>query len=95
MDPILRNALRYTVSAKEYKVLHEYLLSRAPAVEKRTPRPARYSALVESDNDFNVATVRLALRVFAATYVGFKSWEVVMQKVQEWRQGSNRYAAMS
>lgn len=87
-DPVLRNALRYTVSAKEYKLLHEYLLSRAPAVKKRTPKPARYEAIVESKNDFNVATVRLALRLFATTYIGFKGWEVALQKIQTWKQGT-------
>jgi len=88
VDPVLRNALRYTVSAKEYELLHEYLLSRAPAIKRRAPRPARYEAIVESKNDFNVATVRLALRLFATTYIGFKGWEVASQKLQAWRQGA-------
>lgn len=90
MDPILQNALRYTVSAKEYKLLHDYLLSRAPAVKKRTPPPKKYEAIVESKNDFNVATVRLALRVFVGTYAGFKGWELALQLIQKWRKASPR-----
>ncbi|GAB7357091.1 hypothetical protein MBLNU459_g7902t1 [Dothideomycetes sp. NU459] len=57
VDPILRNALRYTVSAKEYKLLHDYLISRAPAVERRTPQPRRFEKIVEGNNDYNVAAV--------------------------------------
>jgi len=88
VDPVLRNTLRYTISAKEYELLHGYLLSRASAIRKRAPRPVRYEAIVESKNDFNVATVRLALRLFATTYIGFKGWEVASQKLQAWRQGA-------
>lgn len=90
VDPILRNALRYTISAKEYKLLHDYLLSRASVLKKRTPPPRKYQAIVESTNDFNVATVRLALRVFAGTYIGFKGWEVALQQLQKWRNGAKR-----
>ena len=87
IDPVLRNALRYTVSAKEYRVLHDYLLSRAPAVKKHTPLPRKYEAIVKSNNDDNnnVATIRLALRLFGATYLGLRGWEVGLQKFQAWR----------
>lgn len=36
-DPILRNALRYTISAREYATLHRYILSRSRAIKKRVP----------------------------------------------------------
>ncbi|KAI0477157.1 hypothetical protein GGR56DRAFT_391820 [Xylariaceae sp. FL0804] len=36
-DAVLRNALRYTVSAREYETLHRYVLSRSRAVRKRAP----------------------------------------------------------
>lgn len=36
-DTILRNTLRYTISAKEYALLHKYVLSRSKAVKKRVP----------------------------------------------------------
>jgi len=82
----VRNALRYTVSAKEYKILHEYLLSRTPAVEKHTPPPKRYEAIVESENDYNESSVRVALRVLITGYAGLKGWEFVSRKIAERRQ---------
>ncbi|OTA99754.1 hypothetical protein M426DRAFT_16151 [Hypoxylon sp. CI-4A] len=36
-DPILRNALRYTISAREYETLHRYILSRSRLLKKRAP----------------------------------------------------------
>lgn len=36
-DPILRNALRYTVSAREYAALHKYILSRSRVVRRNVP----------------------------------------------------------
>jgi len=36
-DPILRNALRYTISAQEYALLHRYVLSRSRVLKKRVP----------------------------------------------------------
>lgn len=36
-DPILRNALRYTISAREYSLLHKYVISRSRALKKRAP----------------------------------------------------------
>ncbi|KAK4126804.1 hypothetical protein N657DRAFT_661151 [Parathielavia appendiculata] len=36
-DPILRNALRYTISAREYATLHKYVISRSRALKNRAP----------------------------------------------------------
>jgi len=36
-DPILRNALRYTISAREYSLLHRYVLSRSRLLKRRVP----------------------------------------------------------
>ncbi|CAJ2504657.1 Uu.00g120510.m01.CDS01 [Anthostomella pinea] len=36
-DPVLRNALRYTISAREYETLHKYVLSRSRLLRKRAP----------------------------------------------------------
>lgn len=88
IDPVLRNALRYTVSAKEYKVLHDYLLSRAPVVEKRAPKPQRFERIVEGKNDYNVAAVRASLRVFIVAYGGLKGWEFILNNLEKWRLGS-------
>lgn len=76
MDPVLRNTLRYTLSAKEYKTLHEYLISRSPrAVRRKTLQPARYNAIVQSKDEFNTAAIRASLRVFVATQTGLTIWD--------------------
>ncbi|KAI0394930.1 hypothetical protein F5Y17DRAFT_233936 [Xylariaceae sp. FL0594] len=36
-DPVLRNALRYTISAREYETLHRYVISRSRLLRKRAP----------------------------------------------------------
>ncbi|KAM7221786.1 hypothetical protein V8F06_002779 [Rhypophila decipiens] len=36
-DPIVRNALRYTISAREYALLHKYVISKSRALKKRAP----------------------------------------------------------
>ncbi|KAJ9649469.1 hypothetical protein H2199_000244 [Coniosporium tulheliwenetii] len=81
IDPVLRNALRYTVSAKEYKLLHRYLISRAPAVKKRTPPPPRYEAIVKGGDDYNAAAIRASLRLAITTYGALKAWEYFTTKV--------------
>ena len=82
IDPILRNALRYTISAKEYKTLHQYLISRTPpAVQKRAPQPPRYASIVQTNNDFNTAAIRASLRVFVASQAGLKIWDLLSTSI--------------
>lgn len=85
LDPLTRTALRYTISPREYELLHEYLISRAPQrVQKRTPKPTRYEKITRGDSeggDYNVSAVRAAFRVFVASYVGLQSWELVVKKL--------------
>ena len=81
IDPILRNALRYTISAKEYELLHQYLLSRAPAVKKRTPNPRRFDAISKGPDDYNVAAIRASLRLGIATFSGLKAWELITARL--------------
>ncbi|PHH49931.1 hypothetical protein CFIMG_002976RAa [Ceratocystis fimbriata CBS 114723] len=49
-DPILRNALRYTISAREYSTLHRYLISRSRVLSQTVPTPARVEQIVGSDD---------------------------------------------
>merc|ERR1712137_519765 len=81
VDPILRNALRYTISAKEYQLLHQYLLSRAPVVKKRSIHPKRYDAIVKGPDDYNVAAFRAALRLGVVTLSGLKTWEIIKTRL--------------
>lgn len=78
IDPILRNALRYTISAREYETLHQYLISRSPpAIQRRAPQPRGYSSIVRSNNDFNAAAIRASSRIFVATQLGLKIWDLI------------------
>lgn len=93
IDPITRTALRYTISPREYELLHQYLISRAPErVQKRTPNPTRYEKITKSASDtgdYNVATLRAALRLFAGTYTGLKIWELVSHQIASRRGGAS------
>jgi hypothetical protein len=81
MDPVTRTALRYTLSEREYRLLHQYLLSRAPVVRKKAPAPPKYAAKVIGKDDYNAAAVRASFRVFVSIYSALKLWEVVKTKV--------------
>lgn len=89
IDPITRTALRYTISPREYELLHQYLISRAPErVQKRTPQPTRYEKITKSASetgDYNVASFRAALRVFVGAFAGLKGWDVVSQQLAKRR----------
>lgn len=89
-DPVTRNALRYTVSAREYELLHEYLISRAPMLRKRAPQPTRKEKRKTEDAapsredeaiDYNAATIRLTLRLFLTAYSGLKLWDYVTEQL--------------
>jgi hypothetical protein len=93
IDPVTRNALRYSLSAREYKLLHRYLLARSATVKKRAPAPARYERVVTGADDYNAAAVRAALRVWTATYAGLKGWELVSERL--FRRGKGQHAVES
>ena len=80
-DPVLRNALRYTISAKEYQVLHKYIISRSKVLKRNTPTVSQVEKLVQRPgrDDHNAAAVRASLRVFLATSASLKAWAVIKQ----------------
>ena len=91
-DPILQNALRYTISAKEYETLHKYIISRSKLLKRNAPSVAKVEKLVVGRNgsgsggrygggDFNVAAVRASLRVFLVTAAGLRAWDVVKKRM--------------
>ncbi|KND90500.1 hypothetical protein TOPH_04680 [Tolypocladium ophioglossoides CBS 100239] len=84
MDPVLRNTLRYTISAREYATLHKYILSRSRVLRRGAPSPASVDKALQArrgGDDYNVKAVRHALRVFAATWAGMKGWEAVARRM--------------
>nr|POE78660.1 hypothetical protein CFP56_62911 [Quercus suber] len=97
LDPITRTALRYTISPREYALLHQYLISRAPRrVQKQTPDPPQYensTANTSETSDYNAAALRAALRTFIATYVGMKGYEAITTKIAARRSAAATAAA--
>ena len=70
--------LQYALSAREYELLHDFLVKRSPtSLQKRSPTVSRPS----SDHDYNPAAFRSALRVFLATATGLKSWELISERL--------------
>ncbi|ROT42662.1 hypothetical protein SODALDRAFT_319286 [Sodiomyces alkalinus F11] len=49
-DPILRNALRYTISAREYAILHKYILSRPRVLRRAAPSVATVERIIEGSD---------------------------------------------
>ena len=83
-DPILRNALRYTISAKEYETLHKYIISRSKVLKRNAPTVARVEKIIDTKastgekyNDYNASAVRASARVFIASAAAFKIWGIV------------------
>jgi hypothetical protein len=94
-DPILRNALRYTISAKEYETLHKYIISRSKVLKRNAPTVGRIEKLVERPgrDDYNSSAVRASLRVFVATAAALKAWELVQQRFL--KKDNTSYAILS
>ncbi|KAI1015528.1 hypothetical protein LB503_009850 [Fusarium chuoi] len=83
-DPVLRNTLRYTISAHEYASLHKYILSRSRVLRRATPTPNRVEKALQppkGGDDYNARTVRHALRVFVMTFLGMKGWDIVAKRM--------------
>ncbi|KAE8148025.1 hypothetical protein BDV25DRAFT_159081 [Aspergillus avenaceus] len=68
VHPVVRSALRISLSAKEYKILHDYAIQRTPAtVQSKLPSPSRYEAIIRSNDRYSEAAIRASLRVFLAS----------------------------
>ncbi|KAK5995246.1 hypothetical protein PT974_03645 [Cladobotryum mycophilum] len=93
-DPVLRNALRYTISAREYASLHKYILSRSRVLRRAAPSPSTIEKALQptrkGGDDYNAKAVRHALRVFAATWLGMKGWDVAMKKLRNQDSGNGQ-----
>jgi hypothetical protein len=81
VHPLIQNALRVSLSAKEYKVLHERILKRSLALNSRLPTPAKYESIVRTSNKYNVAAIRASLRVFLGVSGGLSLVEAVTARI--------------
>ena len=83
-DPVLRNALRYTISAREYASLHKYVLSRSRVLRRATPSVSSVEKALQPEkgrDDYNARAVRHALRVFVTTWLGMKGWDAISKRM--------------
>lgn len=92
VNPILRNALRLSLSASEYRKLHQYVLKRSSPslktrIQDRAPTPEKYGAMVRSprrgegggggSDKYNETAVRASLRVFLSTAASLKLFDIL------------------
>jgi hypothetical protein len=48
-DAIMRNALRYTISAREYEALHKYVISRSRVLKRKAPSVESVKRIMNGD----------------------------------------------
>ena len=82
VHPVVRNALRVSLSAKEYKALHDYA-QRSRSLQNKLPTPARFESITRSKNKYNETAVRASLRVFLASGALMKLVDFVIGRIQK------------
>lgn len=82
IHPILQNALRVSLSTKEYRVLHAIAVKRAPSVQEKLLSPSSFDAMAQSKNRHSEAALRASLRLFVGSGLVMKLLEVVMSRVR-------------
>ncbi|KAL4910437.1 hypothetical protein BDW74DRAFT_51891 [Aspergillus multicolor] len=80
VNPIVRNALAVSVSAKEYRFLHERA-QQYPSIHGRLISPEKFEAITRSKNKYNEAAVRAALRVFLGSGLSLKLLEFIAGRI--------------
>lgn len=90
VHPLVQNALRVSLSAKEYKAIHERIVKRSLALNNRLPTPSRYESIVRTSNKYNVAAIRASLRVFLGVSGGMSLIEAITARLGK---GEMRYAS--
>ncbi|PKY02817.1 hypothetical protein P168DRAFT_256521 [Aspergillus campestris IBT 28561] len=82
VHPAARNALRISLSAKEYRLLYDLATRRAPAIQSKLPPPAKFEAIVRSKNRHNEAALRTSLRVFVVSGALFKLVGLILSRIR-------------
>lgn len=82
VHPAARNALRISLSAKEYRLLYDLATRRAPAIQSKLPPPSKFEAIVRSKNRHNEAALRTSLRVFVVSGALFKLVGLILSRIR-------------
>ena len=48
-EPVARNALRYSMSSREYAALHRYILSRSKLLKRAAPSPGAVERIIDGE----------------------------------------------
>jgi len=80
--PAVRNTVRLCLSAKEYRVLYDVAVKRAPALKNNLPSSLREDPAAFARNRHSLAAVRASLRVFVGSGVALKLVEMIMSRVK-------------
>lgn len=62
-DPVLRNTLRYTISAREYALLHRYIISRSRQLKKRVPTVETVNRIMNGPGDSTKKAIAAEMNV--------------------------------
>jgi len=70
------------MSAKEEELLRKYLISRKAdrLSERSAPSLPKQSKRGDVEENYNIATVRIASRLFISTYSMMKLWDLLMRR---------------
>ncbi|KAJ6103686.1 hypothetical protein N7486_003908 [Penicillium sp. IBT 16267x] len=82
VSPAVRNTVRLCLSAKEYRVLFDIAVKRAPALKNKLPSSLRDDPAAFARNRHSLAAVRASLRVFVGSSVALKLVEMIMSRVK-------------
>lgn len=91
-NTLARNALLTTLSPDEYKLLHHYVIAKAPGLlRQKAVEPGRYEALVRParGDGGNIAALRVSLRLFLGVNAALKVLEGVTAVLA--RRGGKRF----
>jgi hypothetical protein len=94
-EAVMRNALRYSMSSREYAALHKYVISRSRLLRRAAPSVPTVEKMIDGDrkqvgseaggggssSDYNATAIRHATRVFVATGLSLKMADVVSQRL--------------
>ncbi|KAJ5776901.1 hypothetical protein N7520_000147 [Penicillium odoratum] len=82
VNPAVRNAVRLCLSAKEYRVLYDIAVKRAPVLKNKLPSSLRDDPAALSRNRHSLTAVRASLRVLVGSSVALKLAEMIMSRIR-------------
>lgn len=81
-------SLRYAISPKEYAIIRRRILIKGPSsIAIRTPSKSQFDAVCNQAEDFIPASTRAGLRVFLASNLVLKLWDLLSEKLSKRKGG--------